>query len=139
MSDDNEVAAQMATVAREDTAFSGYPYLWVAVVADGSSGIGLASSRRLPAAGAEVFIGGVGKDEVDKAIRRAAEKFAPSGREEELLQSWGKMHPLGRLALPEEVAEAVWFLASPQASFISGTELKVDGGLLASLGVKVGG
>jgi hypothetical protein len=34
---DNEVAAQMATVAREDTAFSGYPRLWLAVVAGGSS------------------------------------------------------------------------------------------------------
>jgi 3-oxoacyl-[acyl-carrier protein] reductase len=36
--------------------------------------------------------------------------------------------PMGRLCTPEEVANAVVFLASPAASFISGTNLIVDGG-----------
>lgn len=38
-----------------------------------------------------------------------------------------KNNPLGRFGLPEEVAKAVVFLASPAASFISGTNLMVDG------------
>ena len=37
--------------------------------------------------------------------------------------------PLGRLGAAEEVAHAVAFLASPQASYITGTELHVNGGL----------
>ena len=39
--------------------------------------------------------------------------------------------PLGRLAKPEEIADAAFFLASPQASFITGIVLTVDGGWVA--------
>jgi NAD(P)-dependent dehydrogenase (short-subunit alcohol dehydrogenase family) len=39
--------------------------------------------------------------------------------------------PLGRRGSPEEVANAVVFLLSDQASFITGTTLLVDGGFLA--------
>ena len=41
------------------------------------------------------------------------------------------MHPLGRLGRPEEVAAAILFLASEDASFITGQSLAVDGGWLA--------
>src|SRR5262249_54078268 len=40
-------------------------------------------------------------------------------------------YPLGRIAHPREVARAVLFLASDEASFISGTHLVVDGALTA--------
>jgi 3-oxoacyl-[acyl-carrier protein] reductase len=38
--------------------------------------------------------------------------------------------PIGRLGTPDEVAEAVAFLASPLAGYITGTELHVNGGML---------
>jgi len=40
--------------------------------------------------------------------------------------------PLGRLGQAEEVAHAVAFLASPEAAYITGTELHVNGGMLMS-------
>jgi len=39
--------------------------------------------------------------------------------------------PMGRIAEPEEIARAIVWLASPQASYVTGTVLTVDGGYLA--------
>jgi len=44
---------------------------------------------------------------------------------------WAEKHPLGRIAAPEEVAKAILFLASEEASFITGAALPVDGGITA--------
>lgn len=58
--------------------------------------------------------------------------FARSeGDEEGSLQRFGRFHPLGRLGEPRDIAEAVLFLASDRASFITGENICVDGGLMA--------
>lgn len=69
-------------------------------------------------------------------LRSAAAGFADNPRQaDELIATWGRSHPLGRVARPEEVAEAIAFLAGDRASFITGATLPVDGGLLAQIAV----
>src|SRR5215204_2118235 len=68
-------------------------------------------------------------------LRWAADLFKGNKSAEETVEDWGRTHPLGRVAKPEEVAEVVAFLAGPRARFVTGSEYKVDGGLLAALGV----
>ena len=49
----------------------------------------------------------------------------------EYLEAIERMHPMGRIGEPAEVASAIVFLASDDASFITGAVLPVDGGYLA--------
>jgi NAD(P)-dependent dehydrogenase (short-subunit alcohol dehydrogenase family) len=66
---------------------------------------------------------------IDTPMLRREAAMAPDP--EEQVRRFGLMHPIARLGRPEEVAEAALFLASDAASFITGTALAVEGGLLA--------
>ena len=54
--------------------------------------------------------------------------LAPSGQEQALLDGEAAKVPMGRIGHPDEIASAVVFLASDQSSFMTGSEIFVDGG-----------
>jgi len=62
-----------------------------------------------------------------------AERFlsAQPGNKEDVIASVKSMHPIGRFGKPEEIASAVTWLCSDNASFVVGQSLTVDGGFTA--------
>lgn len=102
----------------------GFPAMGV-YVASKHAVIGLTKSAALEYAKQGVRVNAVGPaaiqtDMLDRVFTDDnAKQFAAS------------LHPVGRIGTPDEVAAAVLFLASKQASFITGQTLNIDGGFLA--------
>ena len=84
--------------------------------------VGYMRSRALELAGIGIRINAVAPG----AIRRAGTQ---AGKTDEELKPFSDKIPMLRCGNPEEIANAVAFLASDEASYITGAELRVDGGL----------
>lgn len=69
---------------------------------------------------------------IDTPMNQAA--FEASGDAEGMRRFFDTMQPVGRMASAEEMASAALFLASDDASFVTGAELLADGGWLAASG-----
>ncbi len=69
---------------------------------------------------------------IDTPMLRWAASLDPNPQK--VIETCDRMHALGRIGRPEEVANAIVFLASNWASFITGTALLVDGGMLVPTG-----
>jgi NAD(P)-dependent dehydrogenase (short-subunit alcohol dehydrogenase family) len=69
-------------------------------------------------------------------LERAARAEDPDADIEAAFKRFGEAHPIGRIGEPEEVAELIAFLCSSRASFCTGADYRIDGGLLAGIGVR---
>ncbi len=68
-------------------------------------------------------------------LRWAADLWKGTNTAEETVAAWGAGHPVGRVGTVEEVAALANFLASDLCEFMTGADLKVDGGVLSKLGI----
>jgi NAD(P)-dependent dehydrogenase (short-subunit alcohol dehydrogenase family) len=95
--------------------------------------VGLTRAVALETAAAGIRINAVLTGGVDTALLQALTQAKPGLTQQEALRGAAAMHPLGRVAQPEEIAAFVAFLLSDEATFITGAALAIDGGVTARL------
>jgi len=94
--------------------------------------IGLTRSMAVDYARENVRVNAVCPGTVDTPMLHWAASLDP--QPQSVIEACQAMHPLGRIAEPEEIAEVVAFLAHERASFVTGAVWTVDGGLLTLIG-----
>lgn len=94
--------------------------------------LGLVRAMALDYARNNIRVNCVCPGAIDTPMLRWAASLDPDP--EKVIATCGRMHALGRVGKAEEVANAIAFLASDWASFITGTALLVDGGMLVPTG-----
>ncbi|UVC08598.1 SDR family oxidoreductase [Rhizobium sp. TH2] len=96
----------------------------------------LVRAMSLDHAGENITVNAVCPASIDTPMLRwSADLHKGDMTQDDMIAAWGKGHPLGRVGRAEEVAELVAFLASDKARFITGADMKIDGGTMAKLGI----
>ena len=95
--------------------------------------LALTRTMALDHAAQNIRVNAVAPGSVDTPMLRWAAGLFEPDNPEGLIDEWKTLHPLGRVARSDEIAQVVMFLASEQASFVTGATIVVDGGL--SIGI----
>lgn len=68
-------------------------------------------------------------------LRWAADLWKGDNSAEATIAAWGRAHPMGRVGHVDEIGAVAAFLASDACPFMTGADIKVDGGVLSKLGI----
>ncbi|MDA8290749.1 MAG: SDR family NAD(P)-dependent oxidoreductase [Actinomycetota bacterium] len=105
----------------------------VAYTASKGAVVALTRAMAVDHAAEQIRVNVVLPGSIDTPMLRASAREIDAEDPGAVVATWGRGHPIGRVGTPEEVAATCLFLASPLSSFVTGAELRVDGGLLASV------
>ena len=118
-------------------------------VVNTSSGLGLVGSEQMTAycaskggvvlltkaaaleLGPKIRVNAICPGVIDTPLPHAALADLPDDVRETVFKSWSEAHVAGRLGRPEEVVSAAIYLASDEASFVTGAAIPVDSGVTA--------
>ncbi|MCX5496612.1 SDR family oxidoreductase [Kaistia dalseonensis] len=108
-----------------------------AYVASKGAALALTRAMALDHAKHGIRVNAVCPGSIDTPMLRfaASENLGPGETEDDVIAKWGAAHPIGRVGTTDDVGAMIAFLAGPRAAFCTGGEYKVDGGLLAKIGV----
>ncbi|MFV0384334.1 SDR family NAD(P)-dependent oxidoreductase [Paracoccus sp. (in: a-proteobacteria)] len=98
--------------------------------------LALTRAMALDHAGAGVRVNTICPASIDTPMLRwAADLWKGDNTAEATIEAWGKGHPVGRVGRVDEVAAVAAFLASDLCPFMTGADIKIDGGVLSKLGI----
>lgn len=102
-----------------------------AYVASKHAVLGMTKNTAIEYAAQSIRVNAVAPGGIPTGMMAASLSGLEKEAQDEARQAIGDMHPMKRLGRPEEIADAVMFLCSEQAGFITGACLSVDGGWAA--------
>jgi NAD(P)-dependent dehydrogenase (short-subunit alcohol dehydrogenase family) len=110
----------------------------VAYVTSKSALLGLTKAMAVDHAAERIRVNAMLPGAIDtKMITDGWAELRPDRTADEMRRAVGESNPLGRIGYPQDVAGAIIFLCSDAASFITGVELCVDGGITQKLALPV--
>jgi 3-oxoacyl-[acyl-carrier protein] reductase len=128
--------AMLACGSRGNIVITASPHAWVtgreiaAYAASKGGVVAFMHAMALEAAEYGVRVNAVVPGAIDTPMLRREAQAA--GDPDAQFAAFSAIHPIGRLGQPEEIADAIVFLASERARFMTGSSLVVDGGLMAA-------